>query len=131
MQLVRDWLESTYKACWLMVVDNVDDKSEFFRAKTSTGKTLSEYIPHSPKGSVLYTTRNRDIGVDLTPNRDPIDVPPVSSEEARALIGEDIRSKSTAEKQLELFEELTYLPLAIKQATAYMTKRRKGIPLDS
>src|SRR5277367_5416122 len=65
MQLVRNWLERNYKCGWLMIVDNVDDANVFFRAKTGTGMTLSKYIPQSSTGSILYTTRNRDIAIDL------------------------------------------------------------------
>lgn len=33
MQLVRNWLESRYECRWLMVIDNVDEASAFFKEK--------------------------------------------------------------------------------------------------
>lgn len=114
MQLVRDYLEKKHPFHWLMVVDTVDDSSTFFREKSlSTSKTLLEYIPKSPNGSILYKTRNRDAAIDLTPNRSLIEVPFMSPAEGRELLGEKFTSHSTEEVLLELLEELDHLPLAI------------------
>lgn len=127
LQLVRDWLEARYECRWLMIVDNVDDRNMFFEAFTYTGKALREYVPQSSKGSILYTTRNRDIGMDLALDRVPITVPSMSAQEAQALLGQRIRAGSTETEQLELLGELVYLPLAISQAAAFMEKRRKSV----
>ena len=126
LQLVRDWLEMKYKCKWLMIIDNVDDRS-FFDRLTSAGKTLREYVPQSKNGTIIYTTRNRDIGVDLSPEKDPIFVPSMELEEARNLLGKHIRAESTEEEQLELLDALVYLPLAISQAVAYMAKRNISV----
>jgi hypothetical protein len=83
MQLVRNWLETKIKMPWLMIVDNVDDAKEFFQ-KTHTGKSLSEYVPKTSNGSILYTTRSRDIGWDLV--GDPISVLSMTHEEAGTLL---------------------------------------------
>ena len=127
LQLVRDWLEAKYECRWLMIVDNVDDRNMFFETFTYAGKALREYIPQSSKGSILYTTRSRDIGMDLDLDRAPIIVPSMDPQEAQALLGQRIRDKSTESEQLELLGELVYLPLAISQAAAFMTKRRKSV----
>lgn len=127
LQLVRDHLESKYKCNWLMVVDNVDDRITFFEDHSYKGKSLCEYIPQTPRGAIMYTTRNREIGIDLDSNRDPIEVPSMNVEDGRSLLGPKIRAQSTQAEQLELLEELVYLPLAITQAVAFMIKRRKNI----
>ena len=126
LQLVRDWLEMKYKCKWLMVIDNVDERG-FFEGLTSTGKTLREYVPQSRNGSIIYTTRNRDIGIDLSLERDPIFVPSMELEEARDLLGKRIKAESTKEEQIELLDALVYLPLAISQAVAFMAKRNKSV----
>ena len=110
-----------------MVIDNVDDRNMFFETFTYAGKALREYIPQSPKGSVLFTTRNRDIGVDLALDRSPITVPSMNTQEAQNLLGQRLRAESTEAEQLELLGELVYLPLAISQAAAFMAKRRKSV----
>ena len=115
-----------YKCKWLMIMDNVDDRG-FFEGLTSTGKTLREYVPQSRNGTIIYTTRNRDIGIDLSLERDPIFVPSMELEEARELLGKRIRAESTKEEQLELLDALVYLALAISQAVAFMAKRNKSV----
>lgn len=109
-----------------MIIDNVDDRG-FFEGLTPTGKTLHEYVPQSRNGTIIYTTRNRDIGVDLSLERDPIFVPSMELDEARDLLGKRIRVESTKEEQLELLDALVYLPLAISQAVAYMAKRNRSV----
>ena len=109
-----------------MIIDNVDDRG-FFDGIMSAGKTLREYVPQSRNGTIIYTTRNRDIGIDLSFERDPIFVPSMELEEARNLLGKRIRAESTEEEQLELLEALVYLPLAISQAVAFMAKRNRNV----
>jgi len=127
LQLVRDHLESKHSCNWLMVVDNVDDPITFFEDQSYKGKSLCEYIPQTPQGAIIYTTRNREVGVDLDSHRDPIEVPSMNVEDGRSLLGPKIRAQSTQDEQLELLEELVYLPLAITQAVGFMIKRRKNI----
>ncbi|KAL8824863.1 MAG: hypothetical protein Q9191_004767 [Dirinaria sp. TL-2023a] len=129
LQLVRDWLESSYRFEWLMVVDSVDDRAMFFEPneKDATEKPLIEYMPQTSKGTIIYTTRSRDVGIDLSPHNDPIAVPSLNFDEAQSLLGKKIVGNSSEEEQVALFEELAYLPLAISQATAFMTKRRKTV----
>jgi len=127
LQLVRDHLESKYTCNWLMIVDNVDDRITFFEDQSYKGKSLCEYIPQTPRGAIMYTTRNREIGVDLDSDRDPIEVPSMNVEDGRSLLGPKIRAQSTQDEQIELLEELVYLPLAITQAVAFMIKRRKTV----
>ena len=77
------------------------------------------------QGAILYTSRNRDVSIDLVGC--PINVPPLTSQEARLLLGERTRSESTEAEQELLLTELDYLPLAITQAASYMKKRRKTV----
>lgn len=129
MQLVRDWLESRHSPEWLMVVDNVDDRTMFFeqRDDTTINRCLVEYIPQAAKGSIICTTRSRDIGVDLALGQEPIEVSPMNIEEGLSMLGDSVTRGSTKEDQETLLEELAYLPLAISQATAFILKRRKTI----
>jgi len=129
MQLVRDWLEAQSSPGWLMIVDNVDDRTMFFEQVdgTTTDKRLIEYIPQAAKGSVIYTTRSRDVGIDLASGDEPIEVSPMDINEGLIMLGDGVTRGSTKEDQEALLEELAYLPLAISQATAYMVKRRRSI----
>ena len=110
-----------------MILDNVDDRNMFFETYTYAGKALREYVPQSSKGSIIYTTRNMDIGMDLALDRSPITVPSMNAHEGLTLLGQRIRAESAETEQLDLLEELVYLPLAISQAAAFMAKRRKSV----
>ena len=130
LTLVRNWLETKYRFRWLMIIDNVDDRTNFFErtGDITVGKALIEYIPQTAAGSVIYTTRNRDVGLDLTLGDEPITVPPLSIAEGLTMFGNQIRrGNNTEDELLYLLEELSYLPLAISQATAFMLKRRKTV----
>ena len=126
--LVKDWLEIRHEGRWLMVVDNVDDADVFFRELTSNKKTLSQYIPRTGKGSLLFTTRSRDIAVDLILPATPISIPVLTKSEGRQLLCSRIAGAHSEESVVELLEELEYIPLAITQAAAFMSKRRRTIP---
>jgi hypothetical protein len=64
-----------------MIVDSVDNTHIF--VKTSSGKSLLEYIPQVGNCSVLYTSRSRDIYVDLVD--DPVMVSPMPKAEVKVL----------------------------------------------
>lgn len=127
LQLVRDYVETKHRCKWLIIIDNVDDRFMFFEDESYKGKSLREYIPQASHGSILYTTRNREIAIDLDHDRDPIEVSSMDAQDALMLLGPRIKAGSTDEEQIGLLEELVYLPLAITQAVAFMVKRRKNI----
>ncbi|KAL6712732.1 hypothetical protein ACLMJK_009670 [Lecanora helva] len=129
LQLVRIWLETKYQFQWLMVIDNVDDRTILFEQAEGlvTGKALIEYIPQTGMGSIIYTTRSRDIGIDLAHGAEPISVPPLDPKEGLSMLDGSITKETTEADQMSLLEELAYLPLAISQAAAFMMKRRKTI----
>jgi len=83
--------------------------------------------PQVANGKILYTSRNRDVSVDLVGEEHTLTVSPLGALEARLLFGESTRLASTRDEQDELLTELGYLPLAIKQAASFMTKRHKTI----
>ena len=129
LQLVRDWLNTQCPFDWFMVIDNVDERAGFLEGseQIETKKALYEYIPQSARGSILYTTRSRDIGIDLSLDKDPIMVQCLGFDDARALLGESLVAGAQRDDLLALFDHLDYLPLAISQAAAFMIKRRKGV----
>lgn len=126
--LVQNWLESRYNGRWLMVVDNVDDEDVFFRQSTSNGKSLSQLIPRTGKGPLLFTTRSRDIAINLILPQPAICVPSLKNYEGELLLRIRIPGNFLDEHAVELLEELENIPLAITQAAAFMSKRRKSIP---
>ena len=113
MQLVCDWLNDYRNGSWLIVLDNIDD--------SSSQKFLANYLPCSPEGSILITTRDDRLGSVLCSNDKPINILPMSVTEATALIRSKLDPDQWSEKDAEeLLGYLSFLPLAITQAAAYL-----------
>ena len=125
--LVQNWLESRHEGRWLMVVDNIDYAEVFFKEPMTNGKTVSQCIPRTGKGSLLFTTRSRDIAVDLILPAKPIPVPMLTKSEGTELLRCRLPGIHAEEYIFDLLEELEYIPLAITQAAAFMSKRRRTI----
>jgi tetratricopeptide (TPR) repeat protein len=126
--LVQNWLENRHEGRWLMVVDNIDDTEVFFKEPMTNQKTVSQCIPRTWKGSLLFTTRSRDIAIDLILPAKPIPVPVLTKSEGAELLRSRLPGNHSEEHIIELLEELEYIPLAITQAAAFMSKRRRTIP---
>jgi hypothetical protein len=60
-KLVKDTLSSSSLGDWLMVVDNADDPRVLLGTTNSdpVSVRLSDYLPQSNRGAILFTTRSR------------------------------------------------------------------------
>lgn len=113
-----------------MVIDNVDDRDAFFRDKLPNGNTPSQCVPHCAQGSLLFTTRSRDVAFDLATPVEPITIPQMSKQEGLQLVKQRLQLSSAPlddKAVCDLLDELEYIPLAITQAVAFISKRRKTI----
>ena len=111
-QLVVEWLRGNESGRWLLVLDNMDD-----------AKTLrSRYIPHSSQGTVLLTSRNREVALSFCETeRAIIQLSPMEKIEAIRFFSIRLpEDPSSDDDKALLVSELCYLPLAIKQAVAYI-----------
>ena len=96
--LVQSWLRDERNGKWLLVMDNVDDADFLFEPRTTnqatvnggqqygSTKPLFQYLPFSENGSILLTTRNRDIASKLVQQRDIITVQRRDDGQAVALL---------------------------------------------
>ncbi|KAI1426992.1 hypothetical protein F5Y12DRAFT_739426 [Xylaria sp. FL1777] len=126
-ECVRRYLESERAGKWLLIVDNADDMEIVFGSSDKL-KGIDEYLPGSDNGLTLFTTRSRKVAVEVA-GSDVIDLNEMSLDEAKeflqkTLINKQLLQDKTAE---ELFQELTYLPLAISQAAAYLNQNQISI----
>ncbi|KAF4344586.1 kinesin light chain [Fusarium beomiforme] len=125
--LVRQHLESNKAGKWLLIVDNADDADLILGWDENPG--LEQYLPLSETGVILITTRTRKIAVDLAQS-DVIDVHQMEEKEAKDLFrGLLIQKELVRDKGLvlELLKKLTFLPLAITQASAYLNQNKATI----
>ncbi|OAF99085.1 kinesin light chain 1 [Paraphaeosphaeria sporulosa] len=125
-QLVRDTLSSRVSGDWLMIVDNADDPSILLESDSEDPRStpLIDYIPHSDEGAILFTTRSRKAAIELSQNYVlPLD--DMGGAEARQLLLHRTTNNALLDDEPainELLEMLTYLPLAIVQAAAFMNQ---------
>ncbi|KAI1325937.1 TPR repeat protein [Xylariaceae sp. FL0255] len=133
LQLVHDWLQNESNGQWLLILDSADDINMFYNTdqKGKSSKTSAKeerelwtYLPQSSNGSILITTRDKELAFRLTgSHKDTIEVGPMDKEDARALLS--IKSGSDFHDQdgTRLVEALECMPLAISQAAAYIHQR--------
>ncbi|KHN99693.1 Tetratricopeptide-like helical [Metarhizium album ARSEF 1941] len=120
-QLVKTKLSDDSSGSWLLVIDNADDIELLFDVIR-----LPDYLPFSRKGSILFTTRNHKATASLgVLQEDIVRVLEMDRSEASDLLRKGLNKrqmKIDPEHTERLLESLTYLPLAIRQASAYMDK---------
>jgi len=131
LQLVSDWLSDDVHGPWLLVLDNADNIEIFFSIKSNkssagSGQTapLVSYLPRSPNGLTLITTKDKRVGERLTNREKAIMVLPMAGPEAERLLWSKVAQEDSLDKtkSSELLEALRYLPLAITQAAAYISE---------
>ncbi|KAI1159422.1 hypothetical protein F5B18DRAFT_587349 [Nemania serpens] len=123
--LVKNALSQESAGSWLLIVDNADDSELLF-----TATNLSDYLPFSRKGSILFTTRNHEVTIDFDiPQNNILTIPEMSMTEAIQLLQTGLYENQTrdADSITHLLGLLAYLPLAIKQASAYIAKTNTTI----
>ncbi|KAK1641365.1 kinesin light chain [Colletotrichum phormii] len=118
--LVKAILERNNSNSWLLIVDNADDTELLF-----TSSKLTSYLPSSRKGSILLTTRNHQAAARFSRTL-PMRLVEMDTMEATNLLrkGLDESQFSDSQSTTQLLEYLAYLPLAIRQASAYMSSNK-------
>ncbi|KAK8071888.1 HET-domain-containing protein [Apiospora saccharicola] len=121
--LVKSALNHASAGRWLLIVDNADDTELVFG--DTDGSPLLHCLPSSYQGSILFTTRNHEVAsrLDVQPTN-TFPVGQMSMAEAKQMLCNGLKQSqiddiSSTERLLDF---LTLLPLAIKQASAYMMR---------
>jgi tetratricopeptide (TPR) repeat protein len=124
--LVQEYLSKGSAGEWLLVFDNADDVDMWMHKPASeqgSGR-LIDYLPRSTQGSIVFTTRDRKAAVKLAA-QNVIEVSEMSADAAKELLQKCLISPglTDADRSTEaLLAQLTYLPLAIVQASAYINE---------
>jgi hypothetical protein len=132
-QLVKARLSDKGFGQWLMVVDNADDDSMLFDAlrETSSADRLIEWLPHSRKGSIVFTTRTQEAAIKLAASN-VVPLGELTETEAE----EVMKSWLLQEHQHQLHDSriinefinmLAFLALAIVQVVAHINA--KGVTI--
>ncbi|KAJ5965914.1 hypothetical protein N7481_012628 [Penicillium waksmanii] len=131
-QIFRNWLQDEQIGRWILVLDGVDDHSllrETYVTR-SEGQTSQSMITTQPplryllecsNGSIIITSRNRHVALDITSLQDIIEVPPMEKAEALDLLKKKLSIYADHEDMEQLTQELEFMPMAIIQAASYIT----------
>ncbi|KAI0205230.1 hypothetical protein F4808DRAFT_448286 [Astrocystis sublimbata] len=98
-----------------------------------SSQCLVDFLPFSLEGSILFTTRNHEIASSLgISDEQVIPIPKMDDAEVTTLLRKGLRDSQVANTKTtkRLLRFLTNLPLAIKQALAYISKKRMVTMLD-
>ena len=112
---------------WVLIIDNADDYEVLLKSNGSDGSpALIKSIPNRGNGAVLFTTRNHRAAVDFT-EANVIQIKAMSREESTELLKQSVIDMTPSllddgASITDLLDLLLDLPLAIKQAAAYMNK---------
>ncbi|KAF5125122.1 hypothetical protein E5D57_009808 [Metarhizium anisopliae] len=136
-KLVCEALSNGMCGRWLLVLDNLDDMKMLesmvgppweMDIEEATKPPPKAYLPRSPKGLTLITTRSDSVGNSLTGMR-ITKIGPMDESDALSLLRSCLAPDVMSDLNdcLELVKALDYVPLAIKQAAAFL--RHTGVSL--
>lgn len=127
-QLVKLWLEGDRSSNWVLVLDNADNRSDFFpsaeRSDVSSSDpsaNLARYVPRASKGTVIITTRDFSVARQLAGPKGVLRKVEMDPNESEELFKQHYPSGSpyNGSDCAQLLQELQYLPLAVTQVAAY------------
>ncbi|KAL8364519.1 hypothetical protein RB595_003682 [Gaeumannomyces hyphopodioides] len=129
-QLVYGWLSNERNGRWTIVLDSADDENVLYAANDGRkGKPLASYFPQSRNGSIVVTTRNRGLAYRLTRGyKNIINIEPMVLADALLLLEKKLGPLPDTDTAKALVQALDLIPLAIRQAAAYIQARS---PLSS
>jgi hypothetical protein len=123
--LVQQRLNSESVRQWLLILDNADDDEMWFvrpAGEDADAARLVDYLPRSPLGATLITTRSRKVAVQMA-SSEVVAVPELDERTSLDLLRMSLIDPTLLDVggvALELLKQLTFLPLAIVQAAAYI-----------
>ncbi|KAI1125085.1 acyl transferase/acyl hydrolase/lysophospholipase [Nemania abortiva] len=124
-EVLQSYLNSDEAGKWLLVIDNLDEMSILLESTDQPGG-IHRFLPDSNNGCILFTTRSYDIAARVSDHI--IELKRMSPEEARRYLEKKVQVNHQDDAAAtELLVQLTHLPLAITQASAYMGRNKVPI----
>lgn len=147
-EIVYDWLCNEANGRWIMILDNVDDLDVLTAPSPHQAETnvtadqtahpssrlrqIREYLPNSNVGSILITSRARNVAFELTGNWNHChQVEVMTEDEALALLKKKLAGTHEEDDMKELVTTLDCMPLAISQAAAYISRRHPLVTITT
>ena len=127
-EALQGYLASDAAGHWLLILDNADDMN-VLDGFPGGSHGLFDVLPRSLTGRTLLTTRSLEIAIHVA-GSDVVELAEMTPNEAHALLETSLINKSQlsqADTVGELLRKLTYLPLTISQAAAYINMKKLPI----
>ncbi|KAH8886973.1 HET-domain-containing protein, partial [Thozetella sp. PMI_491] len=122
-KLVQSYLSGDSAGQWLLIYDDVDDASlGVSRRSTSQAATLLDFMPQSELGCIIFTTTLSNMA-EILPPQNTIELQKMTPGTAQRMLESHLTLSSFTNEQQDiqlLLRELSYLPIAIVQAAAYI-----------
>ncbi|KAI9856827.1 MAG: hypothetical protein M1813_008764, partial [Trichoglossum hirsutum] len=144
LRLVSEWLSDEKNGRWLIILDNADDGGVLFRLGEDTEQSiqannvisrkmpLANFLPQTPNGSILVTSRNSTAAMNLVGCDNIIQVEPMDEGEALALLKTRVPFREPSESEARaLVQALECIPLAITHAAAYIRMREPRMTIST
>jgi tetratricopeptide (TPR) repeat protein len=120
MAFVKHWMEQNDKK-WLLIIDNADIRELFSTETPNPDGSLSDYLPKSKTGSILITSRDRKLCVDIAGARSSVSVKELDVNDCRDLLRKSLSTEIYEAADVKpLIKLLHQIPLALSQAAAFM-----------
>ena len=131
-KLVQRYLSDESAGRWLLIFDNADDIDMWINRDGAKDASpgLINCLPQSNRGSLVFTTRSRKVAVKLV-QQNVIEVLEMNEDLARQLLRKSLINQDLIQNHqdtVNLLKQLTFLPLALVQAAAYINEN--GITLS-
>ena len=131
-RLVQLHLSKESAGQWLLIFDNADDVSLWTTGSGSKSGAagLIEYLPRSEQGRIIFTTSDMETAKRLALQENIVELPEKDQEIAQMMLQKGLINWHLTSEQQEanhLLKELTYLPLAIVLAAAYINQNKKTL----
>ncbi|KAL9639812.1 MAG: hypothetical protein Q9204_000952 [Flavoplaca sp. TL-2023a] len=119
LKMVKDWFEGEASGKWLLIYDNVDDIDLMYGQQHGR---LAAFIPRSNRGSIIMTTRNRQIGIKFATAKNTVSLSDLTEADSISLMTTRLgESNPEDEPELKrLVQVLGGIPLAITQAVSFI-----------
>ncbi|KAI2885598.1 hypothetical protein CBS13152_7503 [Aspergillus niger] len=120
---VKAYLSQESAGKWFVIFDNADDMG-IWSINDTTDTVLTDFLPESEQGHILFTTRSRKVAVKLASSH-VITVTEPNIESSVEILKNSLVEKTLLNDcvtALKLLEQLVFLPLAIIQAAAYINE---------
>jgi tetratricopeptide (TPR) repeat protein len=119
---------------WLLILDNADEaeylleppapaSKEHYSLPTPSRDRRLDYIPTCDHGTVLITTRRRDVCLKMVHRTSMLEIRPMDVDHALELMQNKMGIADQEDDIMRLATDLDFMPLAMAQAASYIHKR--------